>query len=243
VAATDACRRGDVLLPVPFSYDPENQIVWQQAIPGRSFAKLASSITNLPELAEEIGARLAALHGAQIDLPRGITLDVQVQDLIAKLRATTAAFPAYAARLHALGDTLLHAAAGFDAGLVTPIHASFKFSHIFQTPEGIAFIDLDGACLGDPAFDLGRFNAHLYRMMAKGRIPREVAVQAADALCASYARAARIPVPRRRIDWAAASHLVTSELYKMIKRAAEGPVRDLIEVAERLCGAEQVRNP
>jgi hypothetical protein len=238
VWSSEARTRGAVILPQPYSYDPEHKTIWQEVVSGKSFAKLASTMANLPEVTAEIGARLAALHGSTLDLPRRITLDFQVRDLKAKLRAVSKAFPTHADRLGALGERLLRTAGRLDPELLTPIHASFKFSHIFRVARGTAFIDFDGACLGDPGYDVGRFNAHLYRMMAKKRIASEVGTEAARTFRDAYNRNARRPLSDEHIGWFTAGHLVTSELYKLVKRGGAGVVPRLVELAERHCPGE-----
>ena len=230
-----ACRQGDLILPQPYSYDPETQIIWQEALAGKPFAKIAETIPDLPAVAEEIGGRLAAFHGLHLDLPVEMTFDLQVEELRQSVLAISQAFPEHAPRCAALAQKLLDAADKLGPGPLTPVHASFKFSHIFATAKGVAFIDFDGANLGDPGYDLGRFIAHLYKMETSGKIAPEVAKQTVANFCAAYRRAAASPLRQQRIDWFAASHLISSQMYKSVKRMDPRAMNKLLEFAERLC--------
>jgi hypothetical protein len=234
---SEASQRGDLVLPQPYSYDPETQILWHEALPGQPFAKFAGTISNLPDVAQEIGARLAAFHGTSLQLHLEMTFDFQVEEVRRAVAAIARTFPDYAEPCAAVGQKLLDAAAQLGPGAVTPVHASFKFSHIFATKKGIAFIDFDGANLGDPGYDLGRFIAHLYKMQASGKIDPEVAEQTITNFCDSYNRAAASPVPQERINWFAASHLVSSQVYKAVKRMGPEQVGKLLQIADRLCPA------
>jgi hypothetical protein len=231
---SDACQSGRFVLPQPYGYDADSEVIWQEAISGEPLAKIAETIPNLPEMAEAIGARLAAFHSLRLQLPLERTFEAQVEETRQTLAAISKAFPDYAERCGQIGEKLLAAANKLGPGPVTPVHASFKFSHIFATAKGIAFIDFDGACLGDPAYDVGRFIAHLYKMKANWKIDPEIAEQTITNFCVSYNRAAAAPLPPERINWFAASHLIASQVYKSVKRLDASLVSKLLKVAEHL---------
>ncbi|MDZ7291886.1 MAG: aminoglycoside phosphotransferase family protein [candidate division KSB1 bacterium] len=232
-----ACQSGEFIIPQPYSYDRENHILWQEALSGQPFADIAGEINNLPEVANEIGRRLAAFHNTRLHLPEQMTFDFQVEEVRTAVAAITEMFPRHAESTQAVGQKLLAAAAQLGPGPVTPLHASFKFSHIFVTAKGIAFIDFDGANLGDPGYDLGRFIAHLYKMVANWKIDPEVSERAVANFCQSYNRAATSTLPPERIDWFAAAHLVSSQVYKSVKRMDTTAVKKLLKIADRLCPA------
>ena len=231
---SEACQRGQFALPQPYSYDADTNVLWQEAISGEPFAKIAESIPNLPEVAKEIGERLAAFHGIHLELPLERTFEFQVEETRRTIAAITRAFPDYASAAAPIGQKLLEFAAQIGADPVTPIHASFKFSHIFATKKGVAFIDFDGACLGDPGYDVGRFIAHLYKMKANWKIDPDIAEQTITNFCASYNRAAAAPLSPERINWFAASHLIASQVYKSVKRMDASLVSKLLKIADRL---------
>ena len=232
-----ACQRGEFILPQPYSYDPDNHVLWQEVIPGKSFAKNAGAIKNLPEQAREIGQRLAAFHGIQLEVPKEMTIEFQVGDIRRAMTAIHEKLPRFVERCEGVGQKLLAAAARLGPGTLTPVHASFKFSHIFSSEKGIAFIDFDGVNLGDPAYDLGRFIAHLYKMKANWKLEPEIADRTVVNFCEAYNRVAAAPVPQERIDWFAASHLLASQVYKSVKRMDPGLVSKLLTIADGLCPA------
>ena len=230
-------QNGDLVLPQPYSFDSENNILWQEALLGEPFAKIAATIHDLPQVAEEIGRRLAAYHGIHLDLPYEKNLAFQVEEVKTAVAAMNDVFPQYAERCNALGQKLLEASERLGEGATTPLHVSFKFSHIFSTARGIAFIDFDGARLGDPGYDIGRFVAHLYKMKSDWKIDPDVADRTATNFCASYNQSARTPLSQERINWFTASHLLSSQVYKSIKRMDTGLVNKLLKAADRLCPA------
>jgi hypothetical protein len=234
---SEGCRRGDFFLPQPYSYDAENEIVWQEAFPGQSFAKIAASIPDLPEAGREIGERLAGFHNSALALPQVMTFDFQKEDVRRNLDAIAEAYPDYGEDCAVLGQKLMAAAERLGPGPITPLHASFKFSHIFATSKGLGFIDFDGANLGDPGFDVGRFIAHLYKMKADWHIEPDVADATITNFTAAYNRAAAAPLAQERIDWFAASHLIGSQIYKAVKHMDDSSVNKLWDIAERLCPA------
>jgi hypothetical protein len=229
-----ACQRGRFVLPQPYSYDSELQVIWQEAISGQPIAKIPERMPNLPEVANEIGERLAAFHGAHLQLPLEMTFEFQVEDVRQKIAAIAHAFPDYAESCARIGQKLLAAAAGLGPGPVTPVHASFKCSHIFETKKGITFIDFDGANLGDPGYDVGRFIAHLYKMTIEGKIDPDLAEQTVTNFGISYNRTAAAPLLPERRDWFTASHLLTSQIYKSVKRIKTKSLGKLLKIADQL---------
>lgn len=234
---SEGCRRGDFILPQPYSHDAEHEIVWQEAFTGRPFAKIAASVSDLPQAAQEIGERLAAFHNSALPLPQVMTFAFQVEDLRRNLDAIAQAFPGYDEECAALGQRLMAAAEQLGPAATTPLHASFKLSHIFATSKGLGFIDFDGANSGDPGFDVGRFIAHLYKMKTDWHIDPEVADVTIANFTAAYNRAAAAPLSQERIDWFAASHLIGSQIYKTVKHMDDASFNKLWEIAEQLCPA------
>lgn len=238
---TEASKSGELLLSQPYNYDPENRIVWQEALNSPSLAKIAGTVTNLPEIGEEIGRRLAAFHGTDLELREEMSLDFQIRELRAKITTICDAFPEHKIECNEVVQRLITRASQIGPGPLRPIHASFKLSHIFAEEKGITFIDFDGANLGDPGYDLGRFIAHLYRMTLNGKIQSGIAEQTVARFCEAYNRAAFMPVPQERINWFTASHLVCSEACRIVKRVAPDSVRELLRIADDICRERKIQ--
>jgi hypothetical protein len=232
---SEGCQKGTFILPQPYHYDAETQILWCEALSGQLFTRMFKNLAHLPELVEEIAVRLAAFHSTPLQLPEEMTLDFQVGKVRDALTAIGKTFPDYASVCSDIGHKLLNAAAQLGPCPLTPVHGSFKFGHIFATEKGIAFIDFDGANVGDPGYDLGRFIAFVYRMNARKKITPELTRQTVMNFCNAYNQMASSPVSQNRIDWFVASHLIISEVFKAVKRLNTSLVNQFLEIADRLC--------
>lgn len=224
-------------IPRPLSYDPLNRILWQEGVEGKSFFKGSRSLKQLPAAAADIGRGLAALHNTRLDLPQQMTIDFQMEAMRRTVENIETSFPHDAASCRRLTEKLLAFAPSLAPVRLTPVHGSFKFSHILPTGQGITIIDFDGINLGDPGYDMGRLIAHLYRLQATGKIPPELTELAIGNFCESYHQGAAAPLSQERINWFAAGHLVSSEIYKAIKRMYPDLVHKLLKIADRLSPA------
>jgi len=234
---SDAARDGRVRLPRPFACDEAAGIAWQEGLAGRPILKDRGQAARLPGIAAEIGARLAALHGAELSLPHEMDHASQLAMLRASLASARATLAPAARTACELGEHLLALGAYFNELPAVTLHGSFRLSHIMETPDGVAFIDLDGANAGDPGVDLGRFLAHLRRLEAQGSIPTAVADATASEFQRGYRAAAHVRVSDERIGWATAAHLVSGGLDKALKRMDAHLLAALTRVAARCCPA------
>jgi hypothetical protein len=230
-----ARRRGDFLLPRPHAYDPENGIVWQEAIPGLPLAKADRDGSALAAAASEIGARLAGLHGAGLRLSETMGFATQVAWLRRARRALDELYPEQSRWCAPVVDRLLAASRHLERGPLAVIHGSFKPSHVLAADGGVVLIDFDGVCLGDPAIDLGRFIAQVHKMAIGGKLAPAVADRVLAEFRDAYARTARRRVSPDRIDWSVACHLMGGLMDKSVKRMNPRSAREVARLAERLC--------
>ncbi|MCG8604305.1 aminoglycoside phosphotransferase family protein, partial [bacterium] len=227
----------DLILPRLYSYDSDNFIVWQEALNGQPLSKLSEPVADLPKIAGELGQRLASFHGVKLDLSAHMTLEHQIKKLQDYGKIIAQEFPTYADRCAKATKRLLEQAQHLDTTLRKPVHASFKLSHIFITPKGIAFIDFDGTNLGDPGHDLGRFIAYVHNMMIEQKIDPRVGRQVISNFCRGYHNSSTTKIPQKHIDWFAASHLIVSHIYKSVKRVMPAELNALLdEVDDLSCG-------
>ena len=211
-------REGRLRVPRPFACDEADGITWQEGLAGRPILKERAHATHLPDIAGEIGHRLAALHGAVLPLPREMDHASQLAMLGGSLAAARATDVPAARAACELGARLLAHGSRFPELPAVTLHGSFRLSHVLETPEGIAFIDLDGATAGDPSVDLGRFLAHLRRLEAQGSVAPAIADATAREFLRGYEAAAPVRVSDERIGWATAVHLISGGLDKAVKR-------------------------
>lgn len=71
-------------------------------------------------------------------------------------------------------------------------------------------------------------------MKVEGKIDPDIAEQTVINFGASYNRAAATPLTPERRNWFAASHLVTSQVYKSVKRMKTNQLSKLLKIADQL---------
>jgi len=233
IALSPEARSGALRVARPFGLDPELGILFQEALPGAPLSRLFSE-RDLCAEAEQAGRALGALHRVELALPERCGVSEQIAELAAKGDRVLRSFPRAASRIAALRERLVAQADGLEPAPLVTVHGSFKPSHVMVADSGVALIDLDGASRGDAAYDLGRFAAHLLDASLAGSLDRARADAQLRALLGGHARSAERPVPERRWRWFAASHLLTSQLYKAVKRIDLGRSAPLVALAEEL---------
>jgi len=231
LAASDAVARGSLRIPMPYAWDSERDIVWQEMLPGRSFSKDARAL-DLAAVAAPVAEALAAFHTAPLDLGPGLGLVTELAALAVSSRKIERAYSSLAQRVRALRETLEHKAAILPPVPPTPVHGSFKSSHIFDAGGRIAFIDFDGAGIGDPAYDVGRFLAHLAVAGLNSKADAATIGLAVEAFAAAYGRSVPWGWPEERVRWYTAALLLSSQAYKCVKRMVPDRVEAILAAAE-----------
>lgn len=241
---SSARRQNQLSLPNPYSYDPTRHILWQEAVTGQPLAKMLPE-ANLPQLAAGAGHQLAMLHNLKLDIPVGITIEDEKEDLGRNLTSISRALPMLADRCQRIYERLLSSLETLQSAPLVPIHASFKPSHLLVENGRCTLIDFDGTALGDAAYDLGRFIAHLRAAEAKGRLDPETVNRAVTCFITTYNRSADNPVALTRINWFTTSLILSSHINKVVKRMLKqanvghnGQLDRLLTVAEQLLFAE-----
>ncbi len=232
---SEAVRNKRFLVPEPYFFDEKNNIFWQEALRGKPLTKMIPGVQNVSEICAEIGRKLAFLHNTSLDIPEKITVETMLKALQKSAKSFAAAFPEYGGRGKYLAKTLASHADSVQPLPAKTLHASFKTGHILMTDAGIAFIDLDGLCLGTPGQDVGRFAAYLYKMQAENALAAKTVRQIISAFVRGYNSAAVTTLTRQQVDWFIATHLVISELFKSVKRQQGEAIEVLLETAESIC--------
>ena len=81
-----------------------------------------------------------------------------------------------------------------------PVHGDPSPDRLLLQGDRVALLDVDRACRGEPARDLGALLAHLDAMALEGRLPTAVAERAGATVMAGYRRVARRPPSRRDVQ-------------------------------------------
>jgi hypothetical protein len=229
--ATDAARDGRLRLPRPHAFDAGFDVVWQEMLPGESFAKEANAL-DLEAWAGPVAAALAAFHASRLDLGPGLGLSQELEELAASSAKIERAYPQYATRVAALRQRLQAAVPSLPAVPAGPVHGSFKISHVFDVGGRVAFIDFDGAGIGDPTYDVGRFLAHLAVAGLNSKTDAETIGRAVERFRTSYSAGVPWGWQAVRVHWYTAALLLSSQAYKCVKRMAPERVGAILGAAE-----------
>jgi aminoglycoside phosphotransferase (APT) family kinase protein len=161
VLGPQARTRG-LQLPEELGSARERGLVLMERVPGEDLADLlnaASSKEAATPLVEIAAQALATFHGLRLEAEA----TRRIEDEICKLRPRAARLgdvsPRIALRARAYIDEI---AARFERRAAPPpclIHGDYKPSQLLVHEGRPALVDLDRACSGDPAIDLGNFLA------------------------------------------------------------------------------------
>jgi hypothetical protein len=232
--ASDACRRGALRIPQPYAHDAAEEIVWQEMLPGKPLSKDAG-VGDLVHFAAPVAASLGAFHATSLGLGPGLGEQAELEELAASTAKIARAYPAHAARAEALAARLSAAVPGLEPVPQAPVHGSFKVSHIFAIDAGVAFIDFDGAGLGDPTYDVGRFLAHLAVAGLESEAEAAGVAAAFARFRDAYGTAVPWGWPEKRVRWYTSALLLSSQAYKCVKRLVPGRVEAILGAAESWC--------
>ncbi len=215
---TQPVQEKKMLTPEPYSFDAKHGILWSEAVIGKPLSKIANKLPDFPHYAGKIGKSLAAYHGSELKLSQSLPFPELVSELGAAFDAIVASFPEKRDNVARLRKLLLADPEKLQNGTTTPLHFSFKLSHVLLVGDDIVFIDFDGAKSGDPGYDIGRFSAHVYKMAIESKIDVVKANEAIRVFYEAYNQAAAKPLDYERIKWFTAFHLIASQAYKAVKR-------------------------
>jgi len=231
LARTPAVESGRLRIPMPYGYDAEREIVWQEMLPGRSFSKDAGGL-DLVALAGPVASALGAFHASQLQLGVGLGLAAELAELEASSAKIMQADPRHAPRVEALRARLVAAVPGLPRVPAAPVHGSFKISHVFDAEGQVAFIDFDGAGIGDPTYDVGRFFAHLAVAGLASKTDAEAVQAAMRNFETAYAAAVPWGWPDARVRWYTSALLLSSQAYKCVKRLSPSRLLAILAAAE-----------
>jgi aminoglycoside phosphotransferase (APT) family kinase protein len=218
IAGTEACRNGLLRIPALFCFDAPRGILWQEYVSGTKLSK-DESAEGLRRNAAAAGRSLAAFHASTLHLGPGKDLMSQVKDLRKAHAAVSRSCPAWRDECSRITERLLAMVPRLPPVPVTPVHGSFKSSHLFEDQGQLVLIDFDGAGLGDPMYDVGRFLARVVAGGAHTEASGATIHATLEQFQQAYSRGAPWGWPEPRVRWSTCAHLVGSQVYKSVKRA------------------------
>jgi hypothetical protein len=177
--------RGAVRLAEPLGYLPDERILVQGPVPEeRTLKELARqaiagrSPGMLDDLREELSrtARaLAAVHGSGASYGRTATFEDELIEVTEVVDRLSRSVPGLDAAARPLLSHLAELARDEHADPIVPAHHDFRPAQVLLHQGAVGFIDFDGACMAEPALDVGRFRAKLRDIgisaLALGRQP------------------------------------------------------------------------
>jgi aminoglycoside phosphotransferase (APT) family kinase protein len=107
---------------------------------------------------------LATLHTSRMLLDRRFTLETEVVNLQAWAALVARTWPEEGPAAARISDDLRASASALQLSTAAPIHKDFHYKHVL-VDRGLKVIDFDEVRLGDPAYDVAHFCAHL-RLLA-----------------------------------------------------------------------------
>jgi aminoglycoside phosphotransferase (APT) family kinase protein len=165
-------------------------------LPGRALPDICTA----PELdgrpVTRTGSALAALHAQDAAGLIRRTRDDEVAALLALSAEIGVILPRLARRVDEVARRLGASLAGAPR-LHLPLHGDFSAKQVLVTGRRAAILDLDRACRGDPAADLGNFVAAAERYVVRGLATAGRVERLRDALFEGYERATGLRLPER----------------------------------------------
>jgi aminoglycoside phosphotransferase (APT) family kinase protein len=155
---------GSSSVPAPLMLVEELGMIFQEHVDGQDL-RAAAAVGDHGGLAARAGCWLAALH-ASAPVP-GLKV-MSVEREVAKVGQWAAEVAPYvteaaAHRLHAACRALRALVSEAHAYRPAMIHKDFYYAHVRWSGTRLSVLDFDQLSIGDPAFDVGHFLAHLER--------------------------------------------------------------------------------
>jgi len=183
------------------------------------------------------GAALATLHAQDSADLSCWTRQAEAADLLSLSAEVGFICPQLARRADALARRLAGQLAAAPAQHCA-LHGDFQANQVLVDDDTVAIIDLDWACYGDPADDLGNFIAQAERKALRGVLaPRRVELLK-ESLLNGYASATKRPLPER-IDLYTAVKVFRRMRFPFRGREPDWPQRTeaLLDRAEQIFNA------
>ena len=163
--------RDVVTLAEPLGYLPDQRTLVQGPVPEeRTLKELARQaigagspelLGSLREALTKTARALAAMHRCGATYGRTATFEDELAEVAEVVDRLSLSVPALNGAAQPLLDRLAQLAADEPADAVVPAHHDFRPAQVLLHSGDIGFIDFDGACMAEPALDLGRFRAKL----------------------------------------------------------------------------------
>ena len=172
----------DVAVPELVVYVPDVRALFMEAVDGEI---LREAFRHDESSAARAGAWLAAFHRSSLSISRECG-PAKMRTSVERWTRETPALATVAVNLGAALAPLANPA--------LPVHFDYYHSQLLLVPSGpIVAFDLDEAGMGDPAFDLAHFEAHLALLALQWFGDPDRFARAGDAFRSGYSAVAPLP--------------------------------------------------
>lgn len=226
-----ALQGAGVRVPAVRSTDGRRGLLVVEHLPGTSLDALPGGPDGalVRTAAAEAGALAARLHGSR-DVRLAVrTLQHDVDDVLAGSRLLVRVLPEQRERVRALTRRVAQGLLPCTAPV--PLHGDLGLDQVVRDEQGgLGLIDLDRACLGDPAADVGSVvagelvgdrTAAVEALLDGYASQRPLPPGWQDHVAAHLLRSAPEPFRLRRDDWVEQTERVLGTLERVLARGAE----------------------
>lgn len=155
----EACADG-ITVPRPLVAWPDLGVWLQCKAPGASATQVLATCCD-PRLGARIAEAADKVHRALVPATRRHGMADEVRILREKLPEAARALPRLARRIERLIGMCERLADAASAPRECGIHRDFYADQVIVGPKGLALIDFDLYCIGDPGLDIGNFLGHV----------------------------------------------------------------------------------
>lgn len=190
------CSRGSLQLAQRLGRSQRHQLLALEWLHGQELNPLMRRSDATVTQFEAVGAALACLHQ---QYPKGLLVHGPQQEaeaLEAIAQWLGKIYPALATRCLHLAQRLARGLSELSSPQQS-IHGDFYADQILLTTNGAALLDLDRAAAGDPAKDLGNFQAHMQRMVILQQLDRDRVAAIGSAIQQGYRQETAVPETER----------------------------------------------
>jgi thiamine kinase-like enzyme len=218
--ASAAWRTGHLRTPRAVLWQPEFDLHWQQALPGRAVLDLAPA--QAAHLAAPLGAQLAALHATPVATQRELTASSLRARLHEVNHVLGSLLPASQEALHCAVSLLEAGLGNLDRMPAATLHGDLHARNILAEDGQLGLIDLDGLRRGPAVLELGAWIADgMYRALLENAAPARDSA-AWQALLDGYGSAnGQVPHPRE-LAWATAWNLLCQRAWRCVVNLKPG---------------------
>lgn len=205
---------------VPKPVGQFGDLVLMERLEGESMKRSLSgaALTDARPMVARAAEALAALHRMHVQASRVRTFEREIDAVRSRAEKLREAAPGFVRRVQGLIDQL----AAIDRGYVGEwcyTHGDFKPAQILVHGDRVSVVDFDHADVGDPALDVGKFMAELYKESLDAG--RASARDLADCFLSAYQVRAR----REGLEHGALLFFRLALLRMAIRRFRQAPLR------------------